>query len=85
MQESSGKQPKEEQEEAVEDEENDLDAEFISTNGWQDIPRGNFTLMAIFVMAFAIEKKSINVPEENLNGHLVKLKTKSEIIFAIAD
>ena len=58
-------------------------AEFISTNGWQDIPRSDFTAMAISVMAFEI-KKLINVPEETLNGHIVKLKTKSEIIFAIA-
>ena len=58
-------------------------ADFTSKNGWEDYQVDNFSVMAISE-AFEI-KQVTNLPEENLNGHIFKLKTKTEDLFAIAE
>ena len=47
-----------------------------SSNGWEEIPQDNFTVLAISE-AFEI-RNSMKIQEEFSNGHIVKLKTKSE-------
>ena len=58
-------------------------AKFTSKNGWDENQIDKFSVMAI---AESFEIKSTNpLSEDDLNGHIVKLKTKSEELFAIAD
>ena len=85
LQQSSRNPPEREQEERTEDDEIDpvAYAEFISTNVWEDISRDKFTIM-INLEAYEM-KNLIDVRKEDLNGHIVKLKKKSENIFAVAD
>ena len=58
-------------------------ADFTSKNGWEEYHVDNFSVMAISE-AFEI-KHAANLSEEGLNGHIIKLKTKTEDLFAIAD
>ena len=58
-------------------------AEFSSSNGWDDNQIDNFSVMAI-AESFEI-KNTRTLVEDDLNGHIVKLKTNSEQFFAIAD
>ena len=58
-------------------------AEFSSSNGWDNYQIDNFSVMAI-EESFEIKNTRILV-EDDLNGHIVKLKTNSEQLFAIAD
>ena len=58
-------------------------AEFSSNNGWNENPIDNFSIMAI-AESFEIKNTSTLI-EDNLNGHIVKLKTNFEHLFAIAD
>ena len=58
-------------------------AEFMSANGWEEIPQDNFTVLAIS-QTTAIQNP-MSMQEADLNKHIVKLKTKSEDLFAIAD
>ena len=58
-------------------------ADFTSKNSWAEYHVGNFSVMAISE-AFEI-KHATNLSEDDLNGHIIKLKTKIEDLFAIAD
>ena len=58
-------------------------AELTSRNTWEELQRANFSLLSINE-SFEI-KTSAEITDEGLNGHIVKLKTKSEPIFPIAD
>ena len=58
-------------------------AEFTSKIGWEELQRDNFSMLAT-AEAFDI-KRAAKVTDEDLNGHIVKLKTKTDNIFAIAD
>ena len=58
-------------------------AEFSSRNGWDDYQKDNFSLMAI-AESFEI-KNTRTLVEDDLNGHILKIKTNSEQLFAIAD
>ena len=58
-------------------------AQFTSNNGWDDYKRDKFSVMAI-PESFEI-KNTIFLSEDDLNGPIVKLKTNSEELFAIAD
>ena len=58
-------------------------ADFLLKNGWEEYHVDNFSVMAISE-AFEI-KQAINLSEEDLIGHIIKLKTKTEDLFAIAD
>ena len=58
-------------------------AEFTSKIGWEEIQRANLSMLAI-AEAFEI-KRAAKVTDEDLNGHIVKLKTKTDKMFAIAD
>ena len=58
-------------------------AEFSSSNVWDDYQIDIFSVMAI-TESFEI-KNTRTLAEEDLNGHIVKLKTNSEHLFAIAD
>ena len=58
-------------------------AEFSSSNGWDEFQIDNFSVMAI-AESFEI-KNTRTLAEEDLNGHIDKLKTNSEQLFAIAD
>ena len=78
-----------EQQEEIETEslENENDpvafAEFTSNNGWDEYQIDIFSVMAI---AESFEIKNTNLlSEDDLNGHIVKLKTNSEELFATAD
>ena len=68
-----------------ENEENDpvAFAEFMSRNGWEELQRDNYFMLSISD-AFDF-KQTVNSSDEDLNGHVVKLKTKSDEILAIAD
>ena len=57
--------------------------EFSSSNGWDDCQIDNFSVLAI-AESFEI-KITRRQAEEDLNGHIVKLKTNSEQLFAVAD
>ena len=58
-------------------------AELTSNNGWDEYQIDNFSVMAI---AESFEIKNTNLLSENdLNEHVVKLKTKAEQLFAFAD
>ena len=58
-------------------------ADFTSRNGWEELQRNNYSMMSISD-AFEI-KRTVNISEEDLNGHIVKIKSKSAEILAIAD
>ena len=58
-------------------------AEISSSNDWDDNQIDNFSVMEI-TESFEI-KNTRTLAEEDLNGHIVKLKTNSEQLFAIAD
>ena len=58
-------------------------AEFSSSLGWDDYQIDNFSVMAI-AESFEIKNTRLLV-EDDLNGHIVKLKTNSEQLFAIDD
>ena len=58
-------------------------AEFSSSNGWDNYQIDNFSVMAI-EESFEI-KNTRTLVEDDLNGHIVKLKANSEQLFAIAD
>ena len=59
-------------------------AKFTSSNGWEEIIRqDSFTILAISEV-FEI-RNLIDIQEEDLSGHFVKLKINSENIFAIGD
>ena len=58
-------------------------AEFTSGNGCDDYQIDNLSVMAI---AELFETKNpTTVAEEDLNGHIVKLKTNTEQLYAIID
>ena len=57
--------------------------DFTSENGWEEYHIDNFLVMAISE-AFEI-KQATTLSEDDLNGHIIKLKTKTEDLFAIAD
>ena len=58
-------------------------AEFLSNNGWDEYQNDKLSVMAISE-AFEI-KNTAHVSEDDLNGHIVNLNTKTEELFAIAD
>ena len=58
-------------------------AEFSSSNGCDDYQVDNFSVMAI-AESFEI-KNTGKLAEEDVNGQIVKLKTNSEQLYAIAD
>ena len=58
-------------------------AEFSSSSGWEDSQIDKFSVMAI-AESFEIKNTS-TLAEDDLNGHIVKLKTSSEQLYAIAD
>ena len=58
-------------------------ADFSSENGWEEYHVDNFPVMAISE-AFEI-KQATTLSEDDLNGHIIKLKTKTEDVFEIAD
>ena len=58
-------------------------ADFTSENGWEELQRDNFFILAI-AEAFKI-KTSAKITDGALHEHIVKLKTKADDIFAIAD
>ena len=60
-----------------------LFAEFSSSSGWDDYQIDKFSVMAI-AESFEIKNTS-TLAEEDLSGHIVKLKTNSEQLYAIAD
>ena len=49
-------------------------ADFTSKNGWEEYHVDNFSVMVISE-AFEI-KHATNLSEEDLNGHIIQLKTK---------
>ena len=58
-------------------------AEFTTNNGWENYQIDEFSVMAISE-SFEI-KNTKTTSEDNLNGHIVKLKTNTTELFAIAD
>ena len=58
-------------------------AEFTTINGWENYQIGEISLMAISE-SFEI-KNTKTLSEDNLKGHIVKLKTNTTELFAIAD
>ena len=58
-------------------------AEFSSSNRWDDYQIDKFSVMAI-AKSFQIKTTS-TLAEEDLNRYIVKLKTNSEQLYAIAD
>ena len=77
----------EEQQEETEIEITDTDsvayAEFTTSNGWENYHIDEFSVMAISE-SFEI-KNTKTISKVNLNGHIVKLKTNTTELFAIAD
>ena len=57
-------------------------ADFTSNSGWDDYQFDKFSVMAI-AEAFEI-KSTTNLSGDDLSGHIVKLKTNTEELFAIA-
>ena len=53
-------------------------ADFTSQNGWEDLQKDNFFILAI-AEAFKV-KTSAKITDGALNGHIVKLKTKADDI-----
>ena len=58
-------------------------AKFSSSNGWDDYHLDNFSVIAI-AESFEI-KNTRTLMEDDLNGNIVKLKTNSEQLLALAD
>ena len=58
-------------------------ADFTSENGWEEYQVDNFLVMAISE-AFKI-KQATTLSEDDLTGHIIKLKTKTIDLLAIAD
>ena len=58
-------------------------AEFISSNGWDDYQIDKFSVM-VTAETFEIKNTS-TLAEEDLKGHIVKLKTNTEQLNALAD
>ena len=58
-------------------------ADFSSSNGWDDYQIDNFSVNAI-AESFEIKNTKTSV-EDDLIGHIVKLRTNSERMFAIAN
>ena len=79
----------EEQQEEIETESQETDnnpvgfAEFTSKDCWDEYQLIKFWALA-FSEAFEI-RNTASLSEDDLNGHIVKLKTKTEELFAIAD
>ena len=86
---AQGDRNNEEEKEATESESQgtELDpvafADFTSKNGWKEYHVDNFSKMAISE-AFEI-KHATNLSEDDLNGHIIEQKTKTEDLYAIAD
>ena len=57
--------------------------EFTSKDGWDEYQFDKFSVMAISE-AFEM-KNTASLSDDDLNGHIVKLKTKTEELFAIAN
>ena len=78
-----------EQQEEIETESQEIEnepvafAEFTSKDGWEENHVDSFSVMAISEAFEA--KNAVNLSKDDLNGHIVKLKTKTEDLFAIAD
>ena len=75
MQETGRRQQEDEEEDCVDiEDENDpvAYAEFMSSNGMGETPQDNFTVLTISE-ALNI-RNSVNIQEEDLKGHIVKLK-----------
>ena len=84
MEDRHGKHQEEIETESLETENNPVAfAEFTSTNCWDDYQIDKFSVMAT-AEAFKI-KSTANLSEYELNGHIVKLKTNTEELFAIPD
>ena len=58
-------------------------AEFTTNNGWENYQIDDFSVMAISE-SFEI-KNTKTISEDDLNGHIVKLKTNTTELFATAD
>ena len=58
-------------------------AEFITNNGWENYQIHDFSVIAISE-SFEI-KNTKTLSEDDLNGHIVKLKTNTKKLFAVAD
>ena len=59
----------------TEDDDSVAFAEFTAQNGWEELQRDIFSMLAI---ADAVEiKETMEISEENLNGYNLKIKTKS--------
>ena len=58
-------------------------AEFMSSNNWEENSSGQFCRLGH--IRNNINPDLNNIGEDDLNGHIVKLKTKSEELFAIVD
>ena len=54
---------------------------FTARDGWENYQVGKFSVMAI---SEAFEIKNTSLFEDDLNEHIIKLKTKTEYLFAIA-
>ena len=79
MQETGRSQQENEEEDSVEIEDKSDSvayAELMSSNCMGETQQDNFTVLTISE-AFNI-RNSVNIQEENLNGHIVKLKIKSD-------
>ena len=57
-------------------------AEYMSANGWEEIPQDSFTVLAV---SEKFETRNSIKIKEDLKKLLVKLKTHSEDFFVIAD
>ena len=58
-------------------------ADFTSKDSWEEYHVDNVSVMAISE-AFEV-KNTTSLSEDDLNGHIIKLKTKTEDLFTIAD
>ena len=58
-------------------------AEFTTNNGWENYQMDDFSVIAI-LESFEI-KDTKTISEDDLNGHIVKLRTNTTELFAIAD
>ena len=70
------------QQEEIETERQDTDndpvafAEFTSKDSWEEYQVNNFSVIAISEVLEV--KNSVSLAEDDLNGHIVKLKTKTD-------
>ena len=58
-------------------------AEFTTNHGWENYQIDDFSVMAISE-SFEI-KDTKTIAEDDLNGHIVKFRTNTTELFAIAD